>query len=417
MKLARIGDIALFIRNGKSIKQSDVLGGLPITRIETIADGTINSSKVGFAGLSLEGNEDWVLEEGDILISHINSTKHLAKCAQYNGSPKVLIHGMNLLNLRCDRSKAFPRYVMHYLKSKHFLKQIPRITKDSVNQSSFTVTAFKELTIYLPPLPEQKRIAAILDKAEAIRRKRERAIELTDSFLRSVFLEMFGDPVQNPKGWTVISGEELFAELRYGTSEKCHDEKENEALPVLRIPNILGERVSWENLKFLTLTDKERSKLLLKPGDILFVRSNGNPNYIARCAVFEGNGPTLFASYLIRGRLVEKYKYRSPFLRDVMSYPSFRSRLLRIARTTAGNYNMSTEGLRSLQFIAPPPEVQDKYLSVAQQVCTIREKFLASKIKTNQLEAGLAATLLHPNCETFTHPVLSGTKEDHALQL
>ncbi|ENV1394586.1 restriction endonuclease subunit S [Vibrio cholerae] len=58
--------------------------------------------------------------------------------------------------------------------------------------------------IPLPPLAEQKRIAAILDKADAIRRKRQQAIQLADEFLRAVFLEMFGDPVTNPKGWDVL---------------------------------------------------------------------------------------------------------------------------------------------------------------------------------------------------------------------
>ncbi|POC15472.1 type I restriction endonuclease subunit R, partial [Vibrio vulnificus] len=62
-------------------------------------------------------------------------------------------------------------------------------------------TTFSELEIPLPPLEEQKRIAAILDKADAIRQKRKQAIALADEFLRSVFLEMFGDPVSNPKGW------------------------------------------------------------------------------------------------------------------------------------------------------------------------------------------------------------------------
>ncbi|WP_425375596.1 restriction endonuclease subunit S [Pseudomonas aeruginosa] len=59
----------------------------------------------------------------------------------------------------------------------------------------------KSWEIPLPPLPEQKRIAAILDKADSIRRKRQQAIQLADDFLRSVFLDMFGDPVTNPKGW------------------------------------------------------------------------------------------------------------------------------------------------------------------------------------------------------------------------
>ena len=61
----------------------------------------------------------------------------------------------------------------------------------------------ERIEIPLPPLAEQKRIAAILDKADAIRRKRQQAIQLADDFLRAVFLDMFGDPVTNPKGWEI----------------------------------------------------------------------------------------------------------------------------------------------------------------------------------------------------------------------
>lgn len=61
-----------------------------------------------------------------------------------------------------------------------------------------------KLTIPLPPLTEQRRIAAILDQADGVRWKRQAALALTDQFLRSTFLEMFGDPVRNPKGWEVV---------------------------------------------------------------------------------------------------------------------------------------------------------------------------------------------------------------------
>ncbi len=107
-----ISEIAVLLRNGKSVRQSAGLSGLPITRIETIADGTINPAKVGFADLEASDCTDWLLQDGDILISHINSTKHLGKCAIYQGDPPALVHGMNLLALRVDPDVA----VSHDLK-------------------------------------------------------------------------------------------------------------------------------------------------------------------------------------------------------------------------------------------------------------------------------------------------------------
>ena len=92
--MSTISDISSVLRNGKSVRQSADAKGLPITRIETIAEGKINSKKVGFANLTEEESSEWLVQEGDILISHINSTKHLGKCAIYEGEPEKIIHGM-----------------------------------------------------------------------------------------------------------------------------------------------------------------------------------------------------------------------------------------------------------------------------------------------------------------------------------
>lgn len=206
------------IRNGMNIKQGVIDGGLPITRIETISDGNIDKSKVGYAGLSEIDANGYFLEDGDVLLSHINSTTHLGKTAFYSKNEHgSLVHGMNLLCLRANKNFIFPKYLSYALESKVFKTQIPRISKKSVNQASIAISDLKELEIPIPyasdrqkSLTEQKRIAAILDKANAIRRKRQQAIQLADDFLRAVFLDMFGDPNANSKGIDVKPMTEFF---------------------------------------------------------------------------------------------------------------------------------------------------------------------------------------------------------------
>ena len=212
-----ISEIAVLLRNGKSVRQSAEMSGLPITRIETIADGTINPAKVGFADLGESDCADWLLRDGDILISHINSTKHLGKCALYEGDPPTLVHGMNLLALRVDPDVAASRYVYWILSSTGFRRKLPRITKHSVNQSSFNISSFRKLQIPLPPLAEQKRIAEILDAANALRARRREALAQLDTLLQSTFLDMFGDPVTNPMGWKVRRIDSVFEVARGGS--------------------------------------------------------------------------------------------------------------------------------------------------------------------------------------------------------
>ena len=96
------------MRNGMSVKQDKSGEGLPISRIETIADSSIDPARVGYAGLTLASCKDWLLQEGDILFSHINSVEHIGKCAVYRGVPEQLVHGMNLLCFRPDPAQVTP---------------------------------------------------------------------------------------------------------------------------------------------------------------------------------------------------------------------------------------------------------------------------------------------------------------------
>lgn len=91
-------------------------------------------------------------------------------------------------------------YLAHYLKSKTFVNWISSQTAGA-KMPRVSMNTFWEHEIPLPPFAEQKRIAAILDKADSLRRKRQQTIQLADQFLRALFLDMFGDPVTNPKGW------------------------------------------------------------------------------------------------------------------------------------------------------------------------------------------------------------------------
>jgi type I restriction enzyme S subunit len=94
------------------------------------------------------------------------------------------------------------KYLAYFLRSKTFVDWVSSQTAGA-KMPRVSMKVFWDYEIPLPPLAEQKRIASILDKADNLRRKRQQAIQLADDFLRSVFLDMFGDPVANPKGWEV----------------------------------------------------------------------------------------------------------------------------------------------------------------------------------------------------------------------
>jgi type I restriction enzyme S subunit len=228
---------------------------------------------------------------------------------------------------------------------------------------------FENIKIPLPLLTEQKRIASLLARADRLRQLRRTAHDLGESLLQSVFLEMFGDIAVNPKGWDIATLEDLETDFIYGTSQKCFSEPKG--LPVLRIPNVLHGSIDLEDLKYAEVPEKEAKNILLKHGDIIFVRTNGNPDYVGRCAVFNLEKDFLFASYLIRARL-DLNKINPVFLLTFLQTSKGREAMAPYIRTTAGQSNIGIEGLGQIPVPIPPLSLQEEFAGVVRRVESLR---------------------------------------------
>lgn len=194
------------IQNGANIKQSKSSGGFPITRIETIADNKFNRDRVGYAGITdISSYESYVLENEDLLMSHINSAKYLGRTVLYNRKiDEVIIHGMNLLRLRANREIINPSYAKYLFSGCKFKRQISRIMKKSVNQASFTVVDLKEIKISVPSILEQVQIVEKLDKIAGIIELRQAEIEKVEEIIKARFVEMFGKRKYTKLKWNDV---------------------------------------------------------------------------------------------------------------------------------------------------------------------------------------------------------------------
>lgn len=315
-------------------------------RAEIVAGADIGSSKQ-------------LLEPDDVVISRI--VPHIQRV--WIVGPKTAYRQIGSGEWIAYRSKRLlPQYLRHALLSPSFHASFMS-TVAGVGGSLLRArpSAVAEIEISCPPLDQQRRIAAILDKADGIRRKRQQALALADDFLRSAFLEMFGDPVTNPKGLPIGRLGDFAADVRYGTSQKCSDDR-GDGLPVLRIPNVVEGRLNWSDLKYTSLPAAEVKRLTLQKGDILFVRTNGNPDYIGRCAVFSDDRLAIYASYLIRVRLGDKSPLLPDYVQVALSLPSYRARIRKEAKTTAGNFNINSEGIGGFQLPLAPLDQQRKFI-------------------------------------------------------
>lgn len=195
MYCAKFKDVFPFIKNGANIKQDVNAGGIPITRIETLAGGEFNTSRLGYANIfDISPYYEYVLNSGDILMSHINSPAYLGRAVVFEDKYDIVIHGMNLLRLKANKELIDSRYAVYLFSGNIFKEHIRKITKKSVNQASFSINNLKEIELQLPSIENQVIIAEKLDKLKILIKKKNRLILFLDEIVKSRFIEMFGDP-------------------------------------------------------------------------------------------------------------------------------------------------------------------------------------------------------------------------------
>lgn len=349
--MARLGDIFSVIRNGASIRQADGAGGLPITRIETISNREIDRSKFGYAGIEdADKYREYILQDGDILMSHINSEKHLGKVALYKkqGNEKI-IHGMNLLMLRVNKSIVYPPFATYFFATNIFLGQIQKITKKSVNQASFTVSALKEIEMGLPVLDEQRRIAAVLDKVCDLIAKRRQQLDKLEELVKSRFMEMFGDPVLNPLDWQKNTLE-TNATLVNGRAYRQDELLDNGKYPVLRVGNFFSNR-GW----YYSDLELEEDKYC-DNGDLLYAWSASFGPQI-------WHGGKVIYHYHIWKVLVEN-AYNKLFLCKLLEYTT--TSLMGETHGIA-MMHLTKSGMEKTEFIVPPLELQEQFAAFVGQ--------------------------------------------------
>lgn len=242
-----------------------------------------------------------------------------------------------------------------------------------VGLKHITKAKLEEVQIPLPPLTEQRQIASILDQADELRQKRQQAIEKLDQLLQATFIDMFGDPVSNPKGWEVGCIGDMLESVKYGSSDKATLEGE---IPILRMNNLTysGE-MDLRDLKYITKVQADE-KYLVKEGDILFNRTNSK-ELVGKTAVYVGPEPMAYAGYLVRGRTKENFapEYISAFLNS----PWGKEKLQSMCKSIVGMANINAKEFQSIVLPIPPENEQMHFKT---RVLAIREK---KQLLANQL--------------------------------
>jgi len=251
-------------------------------------------------------------------------------------------------------------YLYYFLRS-----QKEKFVKDGVGGAQPNVSAsyLKKVEMELPFLETQKRIVDIIGRAANIVSKRKKEILSLDNLIKARFVEMFGDPIRNPKGWDVVTIGDIITDVRYGTSKPA---VEGGKYPYLRMNNITADgHLDLNDLKYIDIPDNEIEKCVVRKGDLLFNRTN-SIELVGKTVVFDLPEDMVIAGYIIRVRL--NGRLLPEVLSQYMNLEALKSILRSMAKGAVNQANINAQELQRIKVYAPDIELQKQFIDMKEQV-------------------------------------------------
>lgn len=251
--------------------------------------------------------------------------------------------------------KILPEYLAYYLlRSKDALMRLGGTsTATHINQKNLAT-----LKVPVRPLPEQLRIVDILTRAEGIVRLRREAERKAAELVPGIFLDMFGDPATNPKGWPVVTVGSVLDATDYGSSSKATSD--GAGLPMIRMGNVTYEgNLDLADLKYVDLLAAEAERYSLHKGDILFNRTNSK-ELVGKTGLWDGSCEAIVASYFIRLR-VQRDVVSPHYLWAFMNTAHMKRVIFDTARGAIGQSNINSKELKAFSLPIPPLPMQQQF--------------------------------------------------------
>lgn len=363
MKMIELDDVARFI-NGYAFKPSDwVSDGLKIIRIQNLT----NSEKT-YNRTQKQVPEKYRITKGDILVSWSTTLDVF----EWQDDEDALLN-QHIFKVEPKFNVIDKKYFKYVLR--HSIEKMAQFTHGST-MKHIVREDFLRHNIPLPPLEDQRHIVEILDQSATLRQKRKQAIGLLDDYLKSIFVEMFGDPVKNPKGWKRIHLSEILLKIESGHSPVCLDRTAKLGeWGVLKLGAVTKCIYDSAENKALPDIEKPNPDIEIKAGDVLFSRKN-TYELVAACAYVWETPPKLMMSDLIF-RLVprDKDSINSIFLQALLSFPSKRKMIQKMAGGAAGSMpNISKAKLLEHRIEVPPYILQNQFAEIVKKTVSLKQK-------------------------------------------
>ncbi|MDM1786763.1 restriction endonuclease subunit S [Acinetobacter bereziniae] len=378
--LIPLGQLAKFINGdrGKNYpsKDSFVDIGIPFINAGCLSDlWVLDSSKFNY--ISEEAYDrlsSGKIQKNDILFCLRGSVGKFAVIRDNNkgalASSLVILRGNDKVDIE---------YLKHYLASSLCIKELDNY-QNGAAQPNLSANDFKKFLVPLPPLAEQRRIASILDQADVLRQKRQQAIEKLDQLLQATFIDMFGDPVSNPKGWEVKKLSELSTKIHSGNTPKGGSENYvDQGIIFLRSQNVWKNKVILDDVAYIDAeTHSKMMKSSVKHEDLLMTKTgriNTENSSLGRAAIYLGEDDSANINghvYLIR----IKDGFNKYFILRILTLPDYYEYIRSVCVGGIDKRQLNKEHIENFPIIQPPMELQNKFSNIVQVIESQKPKLL-----------------------------------------
>ncbi|MGU8209167.1 restriction endonuclease subunit S [Clostridium perfringens] len=353
------------MENKKNILDVVSISGLRVKKFEGergyLSTGDLDFNKISNIELVSYENKpsraNQNVNVGEVIFAKMKDTKKTLVIDEEN---KDIIVSTGFYVLK-PSEQILSKYLYHYLNSDYFLNQKNKLSKGAT-QCALNNEGLSNITIYMYNLETQKKIVEVLDKAQELIEKRKKQIEELDLLVKSKFIEMFGDPITNPKNWERATLDEVCTFIKDGphTSPKYVEN----GIPFVSVNNIINDFWDFSSVKYISREDYEVFSKRCKPekGDILYTKG----------------GTTGFAKYIDIDiefcnwvhLAVLKYKkdiINGIFLTKMLNTNYCYAQSQRYTRGIA-NRDLVLSQMKLIKVFLPPLEAQEKYADFVKQV-------------------------------------------------
>jgi type I restriction enzyme S subunit len=286
----------------------------------------------------------------------------------------------NALYVAKKDSRLLDEYLVYILRSANLNQYASQSGQPLISEGRL-----ENVKIPLPPLPEQKRIAAILEKCDRLRRTRRYSLQLSETFLQSVFLEMFGDPVTNPKGWKIGTLGDVIVSAKDGPH--VSPVYSDSGIPFLSTRNVRKGELIWEDLKFISFEDAKIHWKKCKPerGDILYTK--GGTTGLAKAVDFDKEIAVWVHIAVLK---LQQDRVISTWLESMLN-TDFCYKQSQELTFGIVNRDLGLQRMPKIKIYIPPLPLQEKFAQIVQK----HERFRTQQREAQRQAEHLFQTLLH----------------------